>query len=182
MLQKVNELIKRLEAVENQYKPIPFWSWNGKLEKDELVRQIRWMRETHNGGFFMHARAGLGTEYMSEDWFDCVDVCIDEAKKRGMEAWAYDENGFPSGFVGGKLLEKTENRDYFLTYSIGRFDPSADLIYSLANSQLQWLSESFSLKLNFFSIHINISATSIFIHNAICTRSCNYCEAFKRSI
>ena len=59
MLQKVNELIKRLETVENQYRPIPFWSWNGKLEKEELIRQIRWMRETHNGGFFMHARAGL---------------------------------------------------------------------------------------------------------------------------
>ena len=52
-LTRVNELIKRLETVENQYKPSPFWSWNGKLEKEELIRQIRWMRQTNNGGFFI---------------------------------------------------------------------------------------------------------------------------------
>jgi hypothetical protein len=53
------------------------------------------------GGFFMHARGGLQTEYMGDEWFANVEASIDEAQKRGMRAWAYDENGWPSGFGSG---------------------------------------------------------------------------------
>ena len=34
-----------------------------------------------------------------------------------MEAWAYDENGWPSGFAGGELLKNPENHAGFLIYS-----------------------------------------------------------------
>ena len=53
------------------------------------------------GGFFMHARGGLQTAYLSEEWMECVNACLDEAGKLGMDAWLYDENGWPSGFGGG---------------------------------------------------------------------------------
>ena len=115
-MQNVNEVIRRLETVEMQYKPIPFWSWNGELKKDELIRQIRWMRQTHNGGFFMHARSGLKTEYLSDEWMQCIEACAEEAGD--MQAWLYDENGWPSGFAGGKLLENAEDRDRYLTHSV----------------------------------------------------------------
>ncbi len=88
---------------------IPFWSWNDRLCEDELRRQIRHMKSLGMRGFFMHARGGLETGYMSEEWFDCIRACIDEAKKNGMEAWAYDENGWPSGFAGGELLKDPAN-------------------------------------------------------------------------
>ena len=81
-------------------RPVPFWSWNDKLEPDELRRQIGAMQDAGMGGFFMHARGGLETEYLSEDWFRAVEASVDEAKKRGMQAWCYDENGWPSGFAG----------------------------------------------------------------------------------
>ena len=104
------------------YRPIPFWSWNDKLEENELIEQIRWMNHTGFGGFFMHARGGLGIEYLGEEWFHCVRACCEEAKELGMSAWSYDENGWPSGFVGGKLLEQASNRDRYLTYFIGDYD------------------------------------------------------------
>lgn len=31
-----------------------------------------------------------------------------------MDAYAYDENGWPSGFVGGKLLEDIKNHDKYI--------------------------------------------------------------------
>lgn len=96
---------------------IPFWSWNDKLGGEELRRQIRVMHELGMNGFFMHARGGLETEYLSDEWFDCVDECVDEAKKYGMEAWSYDENGWPSGFAGGKLLEDPQNHATYLKYA-----------------------------------------------------------------
>ena len=76
--------------VDNKYRPIPFWSWNEKLDVTETREQINKMNEQGIGGFFMHARGGLETEYMG-----------DEANKLGMHPWAHDENGWPSGFGSG---------------------------------------------------------------------------------
>lgn len=42
----------------------PFWSWNGRLELDELIRQIHVLKDMGMGGFFMHSRIGLATEYL----------------------------------------------------------------------------------------------------------------------
>ena len=89
--------------VDKKYRPIPFWSWNEKLDTEETRRQVALMDEAGIGGYFMHARGGLLTEYMSDEWFDNVAAAIDEGNKRGMHPWAYDENGWPSGFGGGKV-------------------------------------------------------------------------------
>lgn len=86
-----------------RYRPSPFWSWNEKLNTDETRRQIRLMNEAGLGGYFMHARGGLLTEYMGEEWFQNVSAAIDEGKKCGMLPWGYDENGWPSGFGAGAV-------------------------------------------------------------------------------
>ena len=91
------------KSIDKKYRAIPFWSWNDKLDVAETRRQVALMDEAGIGGFFMHARGGLLTEYMSDEWFENVEAAIDEAKKRGMYAWAYDENGWPSGFGDGKV-------------------------------------------------------------------------------
>ncbi len=94
--------------IDKKYRPVPFWSWNEKLNVDESIRQTAMMDEVGIGGYFMHARGGLQTEYMGEEWFDNIGACIEECNKRGMHAWAYDENGWPSGFGGGKVNGKGE--------------------------------------------------------------------------
>lgn len=124
-----------------EYQSIPFWSWNAKLEPEELVRQIQWMRENGMGGFFMHARSGLKTEYMSEEWMQCIESSAKEAVRLGMNAWAYDENGWPSGFAGGKLLEEEENRDQYLVAEIGDFDDKATVNYRLEENRMVRVSE-----------------------------------------
>lgn len=97
------DILKEIKNPPKKYRPIPFWSWNEKLTPEETARQIGIMDEAGIGGYFMHARGGLETEYLGEEWFENVDVGVKEGKKRGMGAWAYDENGWPSGFAGGKV-------------------------------------------------------------------------------
>ncbi len=94
--------------VPKKYRPVPFWSWNEKLSVDESLRQTALMDDVGIGGYFMHARGGLQTEYMGEEWFENIAACVDECQKRGMYAWAYDENGWPSGFGGGEVTAKGE--------------------------------------------------------------------------
>ena len=42
-----------MKQVESKYQCIPFWSWNDRLEDDELRHQIRVMKSLGMSGFFM---------------------------------------------------------------------------------------------------------------------------------
>ncbi|HBG25618.1 MAG: hypothetical protein A2Y10_01195 [Planctomycetes bacterium GWF2_41_51] len=88
----------------------PFWAWNDLCEEKELRRQIRIFKEMGFGGFFMHARTGLKTKYLSKEWFNAVKVCVDEANKIGLEAWLYDEDRWPSGTAGGLVTKDPQYR------------------------------------------------------------------------
>lgn len=136
MFKGISELKSFLQNDLNDYKPLPFWSWNDKLEKDKLLSQIRFMNQNNIGGFFMHARTGLKTEYLSDEWMSCISACAEYAEKLGMKAWAYDENGWPSGFVGGKLLEREENRDKYLLSFVGEYMEDATLHYFADEEEL----------------------------------------------
>lgn len=120
---------------------IPFWSWNDELNADKLVKQVNEMKANGYGGFIMHARSGLKTEYLKKDWFDCIRACSAEAKKLGMQAWVYDEYGWPSGFVGGKLLETKEYRLHFITFSKGEYDETAAFHYFIGDDELKRMEE-----------------------------------------
>lgn len=97
------DVIKEFENPGAAFRSLPFWAWNGKLEESELRRQIREMKKAGAGGFFIHSREGLETEYMGEEWMRCVKAAVDEAKKQGLSAWLYDEDRWPSGTAGGSV-------------------------------------------------------------------------------
>jgi hypothetical protein len=84
-----------------QFRPSPFWSWNDALREEELRWQVREMRDKGFGGYFMHSRVGLVTEYLSEEWMRMIGACLDEGKRVDAESWLYDEDKWPSGFAGG---------------------------------------------------------------------------------
>ncbi len=94
---------KKLVNPPKEYRPVPFWSWNEKLDTKETAWQVHEMDRVGLGGYFMHARGGLQTEYMSDEWFDNVKTTLKEGKATGMKNWGYDENGWPSGFASGKI-------------------------------------------------------------------------------
>ena len=126
----MKDLTKLLNGDLRDYRPVPFWSWNDDLQPEELVRQIDEMKEKGIGGFFMHARGGLKTEYLSERWFDCIRACVEESKRVNMNAWSYDENGWPSGFAGMKLLEDKANHEKYLDKKVtDSFDENATAVY-----------------------------------------------------
>lgn len=100
---RLEEKFRRAGRDGKQYREITFWSWNDELEPAELRRQIQEQRERGFGGFFMHARVGLMTPYLSDRWMECVEASVDEARAVGMDAWLYDEDRWPSGSVSGAI-------------------------------------------------------------------------------
>ena len=149
-----------MKQTEKIYRCIPFWSWNDELEPEELVEQVQWMHDNGVGGFFMHARGGLKTEYLGEKWFECIKACSEKAEELGMEAYAYDENGWPSGFVGGKLLEDIENHDRYLTFAIGAYDEKAMVSYDMTGAGLRRVNAPCENCLNVYE-HIAASTADI---------------------
>lgn len=125
----------------------PFWSWNDKLEADELCEQIDKMKNANIGGFFMHARGGLQTEYMSDEWFEMIDACLNKADKNNMQAWAYDENGWPSGFANGFVpAQSVEYQQKFL--KLTKIENGAELpenilgIYRVLDDSVEKISDA----------------------------------------
>lgn len=84
-------------------RPVPFYSWNERMEPAEIQRQIDEMIQAGWGGVFVHSRVGLTTPYLGREWFKAVDATIAHARKRGIKVWLYDEDKWPSGYSGGTV-------------------------------------------------------------------------------
>ena len=101
----LKEKIRQSGDPASQYRGAPFWALTGDLQADELIEQIRNFKKMGLGGFFLHARIGLETEYLSEEWFDLIRVCVEEARKLDMKAYLYDEDRYPSGDAGALAVK-----------------------------------------------------------------------------
>ncbi len=102
----IEQLKQQFADPPSRFALAPFWFLNHELTDEELRWQIREMHANGVKGFILHARHGLITEYLSEEWFARIETCIKEADRLGMKAYLYDENNWPSGPVDGVLLQK----------------------------------------------------------------------------
>lgn len=96
-------MIENFKVPLKKFRPVPFWSWNEKLNKKELLHQMKAMKNAGYGGFFMHSRVGLITEYLSDEWMQNVRFCAEKAEKLGLEPDLYDEDMWPSGYAAGAV-------------------------------------------------------------------------------
>lgn len=85
---------------------LPFLFLNHRLEPARLRACVREIREAGGDGFFIHAREGLATPYLSDEWFAAVECCIATARELGLRAWLYDEMPYPSGVAGGEVVRR----------------------------------------------------------------------------
>src|SRR5579862_2884481 len=82
-----------------EYSPMPFWFWNGELDSKRIQEQIRQMVDQHVYGAFLHARDGLETPYLSEEWWKAIGAGLEESKRSGFAFNFVDEYDWPSGEV-----------------------------------------------------------------------------------
>ena len=115
------------KAPSNEYRGAPFWAWNSTLDPDQLREQIDIFKEMGLGGFNMHVRQGLETPYLEKDFMDAVRACCEKAEKEEMYAWAYDEDRWPSGCVGGKLTTDIRYRMRYLFMTVKCLDSTSDM-------------------------------------------------------
>lgn len=105
-----------------EYRGTPFWAWNCKLEKSELLRQLEIMKKMGFGGAHMHVRTGMATSYLSDEHMELIHACVDKCKQENMLAWLYDEDRWPSGAAGGIVTKEEKYRQRMLVFSCQRQD------------------------------------------------------------
>jgi len=91
-----------------EWRATTFWSWNDRLDPEEVRRQIREMARGGLGGHFMHASRGLETAYLGPEWMEAVRTAIDEGRHTGVTPWLYDEDCWPSGACSGRVYTGRE--------------------------------------------------------------------------
>jgi hypothetical protein len=85
---------------------VPFWFWNDRLEEAEILRQVADFEAHRVHGFVLHPRVGLprDTGWMSPRLLGFMRVAIEEAARRGMTVFLYDEGMYPSGSSSGQVV------------------------------------------------------------------------------
>ena len=101
-----------------EYRGAPFWAFNCKLDREQILRQIDYFKEMGFGGFHMHSRVGMATEYLSEEFMGHIKACVAKAKENGMLAWLYDEDKWASGAAGGYVTKEKKFRQKALLLTI----------------------------------------------------------------
>jgi len=96
---------KLFEDPTSEYRGAPFWSWNCKLDKDQLLRQMDSIKAMGFGGADIHVRVGLDTDYLGDEFMSCVKAAVDKAQRESMLMWLYDEDRWPSGSAGGLVTK-----------------------------------------------------------------------------
>lgn len=82
---------------------VPFVVPAGRPDEAEVRGIVEKLDEAGFGQFLVYPSTGLEYEYLGEDFFAMYAAFLDEAKKRGMRVWLYDEFNWPSGTARGRV-------------------------------------------------------------------------------
>lgn len=101
----------------SEYRAAPFYAWNCKLNKEELLWQMEQMKQMGFGGVHLHVRTGLETEYLGDEFMDMISACVEKARQEHMLIWLYDEDRWPSGAAGGLVTKNPAYRQRYIVFT-----------------------------------------------------------------
>ncbi len=104
-------------APPTRYRGTPFWSWNTKMEPAHL-EMIGEFKQMGMGGVHLHARTGLATPYLGDEFMALAKASAEECERQGMLLWLYDEDRWPSGYAGGLVTrDDATHRQQILAFT-----------------------------------------------------------------
>lgn len=122
------------------FRPAPFYFINDRLDREEIKIQLKLMKESGVSGFFIHPRAGNTEQpYGSRAWFEEIAFLVEEAERLSLDVWLYDEDPFPSGIAGGRVI--LDNPDYIAqALCVEKLEPDGNGLVSKVLGEVKILS------------------------------------------
>ena len=118
------QLYQGFQQPASEYHPFVRWWWNGdKVEADELVREMRLLKEAGIGGVEINPIAfptycdsldKPSLQWLSPEWIDMLKVCFDEAKQLDMTCDLLVGSGWP---FGAEFLNEDEWAQIVVNYA-----------------------------------------------------------------
>jgi hypothetical protein len=112
----LQELREHFRFPRLEFGPCPTWWWSGDpIKPKRLQWQMERMAEGGIRQFVVLNLAPAGPLYgkeaddplfFSERWWECFELCCRHAKTLGMRVWFYDQLGFSSASLQGRLCAK----------------------------------------------------------------------------
>lgn len=96
--------------------PAYTWLWNTRITREGIRTQLKEMHASGIRAFYVIGepesfrpevrRTHLYPEYLSDEYLDLLFYAYETAREMGMCMWLYNEGGFPSGMVCGKIRQQ----------------------------------------------------------------------------
>ena len=87
-----------------EFGPCNWWVWNGDMNKPQMLRQMDLMKQAGVDEFYIYCEQGVELDFLEEEFFERVGWTVQEAKKRNMRVWIYDDLNWPSGTANGLMV------------------------------------------------------------------------------
>jgi len=96
--------------------PVYMWVWNARLTREVLSRQLKDMKAHKVGGVWpLHEPkdfrpnfmpTALEPDYLTRGFMTLHRAMVERARELHMKVWLYDEGGWPSGSVCGRIVKE----------------------------------------------------------------------------
>lgn len=83
---------------------IYFWVINDGTDRERLRQCADRLKTQGIAAVVLHPRSGLRVPYGSDEWFELTAWLVERCEARGLQVWLYDEDPFPSGNAGGRVV------------------------------------------------------------------------------
>ncbi len=132
-------LYEQFRNPDAKYRPFVRWWWNGdKVEPQELVRELRLLKEAGIGGVeinpieFPSRCDDMGKRslvWLSDEWISALKTTFDEAERLGMQCDLIVGSGWP---FGSETLPRDERASVMLTYAM-EIDGGQTITFSVSD-------------------------------------------------
>jgi len=119
------QLYEGFQQPPSEYRPFVRWWWNGdKVEANELVRELRLLKEAGIGGVEINPIAfpsycdsieKPSLQWLSPEWIKMLRVCFDEADSLDMTCDLLVGSGWP---FGAEFLSENEQAQIVVNYAV----------------------------------------------------------------
>ena len=107
---------KYYEKPDISFQPLYLWMWNEVVTEERITNQLDMMKAQGAGSVWAlpvpsehrpeSNPTNLKPEYLTDEFMDRFEFYVEEMQKRDMMVWLYDEGGWPSGSVCGRVVRE----------------------------------------------------------------------------
>lgn len=116
-----------------------FWFLNDACEPEHMKQLAKAYADAGTAAVCLHARPGLLLPYGSDAWFNMIRQITEHCHELGMEVWLYDEDPYPSGNAGGRILmEHPEYQGHDIQMETADPGQCTDNLFAFAPGKLLW--------------------------------------------